>query len=59
VHGAPAGFGTSLTQRPSWFVLVQDVLTLLYAAVLVRTARTVLTRETAGEAEVGSGVRIP
>ncbi|MEV0170357.1 MauE/DoxX family redox-associated membrane protein [Streptomyces sp. NPDC050803] len=32
-------FGLYLTQRLSWFVLVQDALTLLYAAVLLRGAR--------------------
>ncbi|GAA3788056.1 MauE/DoxX family redox-associated membrane protein [Streptomyces chiangmaiensis] len=32
-------FGVYLTQRLGWFVLVQDVLTLLYTAVLLRGAR--------------------
>ncbi|KIE26060.1 hypothetical protein LK08_15960 [Streptomyces sp. MUSC 125] len=34
-------FGVYLTQRLGWFVLVQDALTLLYAAVLLRGARRV------------------
>jgi len=33
-------FGIYLSQRLSWFVLLQDALTLLYAALLVRSART-------------------
>ncbi|MEW2635312.1 MauE/DoxX family redox-associated membrane protein [Streptomyces sp. NPDC048389] len=32
-------FGSYLTQRLSWFVLLQDAATLLYAAVLIRSAR--------------------
>lgn len=32
-------FGVYLTQRLTWFVLVQDALTLLYAAVLLRGTR--------------------
>ncbi|MFD4259185.1 MauE/DoxX family redox-associated membrane protein [Streptomyces sp. NPDC058534] len=32
-------FGNHLTQRLSWFVLLQDALTLVYAVVLVRAAR--------------------
>jgi hypothetical protein len=32
-------FGVYLSQRLGWFVLVQDGLTLLYAALLLRTAR--------------------
>ncbi|MFF4500438.1 MauE/DoxX family redox-associated membrane protein [Streptomyces sp. NPDC001401] len=35
-------FGVYLTQRLTWFVLVQDALTLLYAALLVRGARRAL-----------------
>jgi hypothetical protein len=37
-------FGSHLTQRLGWFVLVQDGLTLLYAAVLLRGARRSRTR---------------
>ncbi|MEN8654832.1 MauE/DoxX family redox-associated membrane protein [Streptomyces sp. 21So2-11] len=33
-------FGVYLSQRLGWFVLVQDGLTLLYAALLLRTARS-------------------
>ncbi|GAA3783981.1 MauE/DoxX family redox-associated membrane protein [Streptomyces chiangmaiensis] len=52
-------FGNYLTQRLSWFVLLQDALTLVYAAVLVHTARAASARESAGEAEVGRGVPVP
>ncbi|APU43431.1 MauE/DoxX family redox-associated membrane protein [Streptomyces sp. TN58] len=52
-------FGTYLTQRLSWFVLAQDALTLLYAGLLLRAARTVSAREPADREEVGRGVRIP
>lgn len=31
-------FGIYLTQRLSWFVLLQDALTLLYAGILIRSA---------------------
>lgn len=52
-------FGNYLTQRLNWFVLLQDALTLVYAAVLLRTARTATTRESTGGVEVDRGVRIP
>ncbi|MBZ9644827.1 MauE/DoxX family redox-associated membrane protein [Streptomyces sp. PSKA30] len=52
-------FGNYLTQRLSWFVLLQDALTLVYAAVLLRAARTAPAREPAGGAEAGRDVRIP
>ncbi|GGL35436.1 hypothetical protein GCM10010095_21030 [Streptomyces anthocyanicus] len=42
-------FGVYLTQRLTWFVLVQDALTLLYAALLLRGAR----RASAAPAQTG------
>ncbi len=52
-------FGIYLTQRLSWFVLLQDAATLLYAAVLIRSARTVPAPSHAGRKEASGGVRIP
>ncbi|WP_435057732.1 MauE/DoxX family redox-associated membrane protein [Streptomyces sp. bgisy060] len=52
-------FGDYLVQRLSWFVLLQDALTLLYAAVLLRAARTAPSREHAGRMEAGRDVRTP
>ncbi|WP_043271154.1 MauE/DoxX family redox-associated membrane protein [Streptomyces sp. CT34] len=52
-------FGNYLTQRLSWFVLLQDALTLLYAGLLLRGARKAVTRGSAGGAEVGPDDRIP
>lgn len=51
-------FGNHLIQRLSWLVLLQDALTLVYAAVLVRASRTASAQERAG-AEAGRDVRIP
>ncbi|WP_030842207.1 MauE/DoxX family redox-associated membrane protein [Streptomyces sp. NRRL F-4474] len=50
-------FGIYLTQRLSWFVLLQDALTLLYAAVLFRSARTAPTRAGREEVRGGAGIR--
>ncbi|MFF8844368.1 MauE/DoxX family redox-associated membrane protein [Streptomyces sp. NPDC015127] len=52
-------FGIHLTQRLSWFVLFQDGLTLLYAAVLIRAARRVPAPSRTGQEEVSRGVRVP
>ncbi|WP_327311943.1 MauE/DoxX family redox-associated membrane protein [Streptomyces sp. NBC_01235] len=52
-------FGNYLTQRLSWFVLLQDGFTLVYAAVLLRTTRTAAARGTTGGVEVDRDVRIP
>lgn len=52
-------FGNYLTQRLSWFVLLQDALTLVYAAVLLRAARRAPANEPTGEMEAGRDVRIP
>ncbi|MER6999190.1 MauE/DoxX family redox-associated membrane protein [Streptomyces sp. NPDC000410] len=51
-------FGIYLTQRLSWFVLVQDALILLYAAVLIRAARRSPASSRARE-EGSRDVRIP
>ncbi|OII66368.1 MauE/DoxX family redox-associated membrane protein [Streptomyces sp. CC77] len=51
-------FGVYLTQRLSWFVLLQDALTLLYAAVLIRSARRV-PAPSHDRKEASRGVRIP
>ncbi len=50
-------FGIYLTQRLNWFVLLQDALTLLYAAVLFRSARTAPTRSGREEVRGGAGIR--
>ncbi|MFG3309523.1 MauE/DoxX family redox-associated membrane protein [Streptomyces wuyuanensis] len=52
-------FGIYLAQRLSWFVLLQDALTLLYAAVLLRSARTAPAPSHADreEARDGAGIR--
>ncbi|MBT2450387.1 hypothetical protein J7F03_25585 [Streptomyces sp. ISL-43] len=52
-------FGIYLTQRLSWFVLLQGALTLLYAGVLLRAARTAPARAYADRGEAGRGVHIP
>lgn len=52
-------FGIYLTQRLSWFVLLQDALTLLYAGLLLRAAHTPRSRVPADGVEVGRDVRIP
>ncbi|UXY25157.1 MauE/DoxX family redox-associated membrane protein [Streptomyces sp. HUAS TT20] len=52
-------FGNYLTQRLGWFVLLQDALTLVYAAVLLRTARTAIARESTGGVEAARDVRFP
>ncbi|MEU8849699.1 MauE/DoxX family redox-associated membrane protein [Streptomyces sp. NPDC048564] len=52
-------FGIYPAQRLSWFVLLQDALTLLYAAVLFRSARTAPAPSHADREEVrdGAGTR--
>ncbi|MFC8407123.1 MauE/DoxX family redox-associated membrane protein [Streptomyces griseoincarnatus] len=50
-------FGIYLAQRLSWFVLLQDALTLLYAAVLFRFAHTAPTRAGREEVRDGAGTR--
>lgn len=52
-------FGIYLAQRLSWFVLLQDALTLLYAAVLFRSARAAPAPSHADREEVrdGAGIR--
>ncbi len=50
-------FGIYLAQRLSWFVLLQDALTLLYAAVLFRSAHTAPMRAGREEARDGAGTR--
>ncbi|MDI3406230.1 MauE/DoxX family redox-associated membrane protein [Streptomyces cavernicola] len=53
-------FGNYLTQQLSWPVLVQDALALLYAVLLLRTARrTAATRGPTGGAEAGRDVPTP
>ncbi|OUD03897.1 hypothetical protein CA983_07230 [Streptomyces swartbergensis] len=52
-------FGTHLTQRLSWLVLLQDALTLLYAGLLLRGARTTAAREPAAGVKARGDVRIP
>ncbi|MFD8427803.1 MauE/DoxX family redox-associated membrane protein [Streptomyces coelicoflavus] len=52
-------FGNYLTQQLSWFVLLQDALTLVYAAVLVRTARKTRANGPASGAEARRHARIP
>ncbi|MFC9464896.1 MauE/DoxX family redox-associated membrane protein [Streptomyces coelicoflavus] len=55
-------FGTHLAQRLSWFVLLQDALLLVYAAVLLRSARTARTtawaREPGGERKTDRDVPV-
>ncbi|MCH0562988.1 MULTISPECIES: MauE/DoxX family redox-associated membrane protein [unclassified Streptomyces] len=51
-------FGVHLTQRLSWFVLLQDALTLLYAALLFRSARTAAPPPHAGREAVRGGTGI-
>ncbi|MFG3037211.1 MauE/DoxX family redox-associated membrane protein [Streptomyces sp. NPDC048330] len=52
-------FGIYLTQRLSWFVLVQDALTLLYAGILIRSARRAPAPSPADREEASRDVRIP
>jgi len=52
-------FGIYLTQRLSWFVLLQDALTLLYAGLLIHSARRSLASVAAGREEAGRDVRVP
>ncbi|MEU0722798.1 MauE/DoxX family redox-associated membrane protein [Streptomyces sp. NPDC006140] len=52
-------FGIYLTQRLSWFVLLQDALTLLYAAVLIHSARRVPAPSHGDREEASRSVRIP
>lgn len=52
-------FGIYLTQRLSWLVLLQDALTLLYAGLLLRAARTTAAREPAAGVKARGDVRIP
>lgn len=54
-----ACFGVYLTQRLSWFVLLQDALTLFYAALLFRSARTTPAPPKAERVEVKDGAGIP
>ncbi|MCX4581535.1 MauE/DoxX family redox-associated membrane protein [Streptomyces sp. NBC_01481] len=51
-------FGIYLAQRLSWFVLLQDSLTLLYAGLMLRAARQAPARHADG-VEAGRDVRIP
>ncbi|MFD4586889.1 MauE/DoxX family redox-associated membrane protein [Streptomyces sp. NPDC058434] len=50
-------FGIYLTQRLGWFVLLQDALTLLYAALLFRSAHTAPARARREEVRGGAGIR--
>ncbi|MEV1050165.1 MauE/DoxX family redox-associated membrane protein [Streptomyces sp. NPDC049887] len=52
-------FGIHLTQRLGWFVLLQDALTLFYAGLLFRSARTAPASSHPGREEVrgGAGAR--
>ncbi|MET9969234.1 MauE/DoxX family redox-associated membrane protein [Streptomyces sp. NPDC006356] len=52
-------FGIYLTQRLSWFVLLQDALTLLYAAVLIHSARRSPAPSHGAREEASRDVRIP
>ncbi|WP_234388631.1 hypothetical protein [Streptomyces sp. AS58] len=52
-------FGLYLTQRLSWFVLLQDAATLLYAGLLFRSARRAPVPSPAGREEASGDVRIP
>lgn len=52
-------FGIYLTQRLSWFVLLQDALTLFYAAVLIRSARRSPAPSRADREEASRDIRIP
>jgi hypothetical protein len=52
-------FGIYLTQRLSWFMLLQDALTLLYAAVLIHSARRAHAPSHGDREEASRGVRIP
>lgn len=51
-------FGVYLAQRLSWFVLLQGALTLLYAGLLLRAARTAGAWQASG-VEASRDVRIP
>ncbi|MFG2972442.1 MauE/DoxX family redox-associated membrane protein [Streptomyces sp. NPDC048331] len=52
-------FGLYLTQRLTWFVLLQDAATLLYAGLLFRSARRAPVPSPAGREEASGDVRIP
>ncbi|MGH3432325.1 MAG: MauE/DoxX family redox-associated membrane protein [Thermocrispum sp.] len=52
-------FGIYLTQRLSWFVLLQDALTLLYAGILIHSARRAPAPSPADWEEASRDVRIP
>lgn len=52
-------FGIYLTQRLSWFVLLQDALTLLYAGILIRSACRAPASSPADREETSRDVRIP
>ncbi|MEV6329356.1 MauE/DoxX family redox-associated membrane protein [Streptomyces sp. NPDC051909] len=52
-------FGIYLTQRLSWFVLLQDALTLFYAALLFRSARTTPVPSPADRSEGRDRAGIP
>ena len=53
-------FGLYLTQKLSWFVLLQDALTLLYAGILIRSARRSPALLPSDDGEEARGdVRIP
>ncbi|MGW3727456.1 MauE/DoxX family redox-associated membrane protein [Streptomyces sp. NPDC000851] len=52
-------FGIYLTQRLSWFVLLQDALTLVYAALLIRSARRAPAASRTHAEGVSGGARIP
>ncbi|MBT2366117.1 hypothetical protein J7E88_12560 [Streptomyces sp. ISL-10] len=52
-------FGIYLTQRLSWFVLFQDALTLLYAAVLIHSARRAPAPSHTDREEASRGVGVP
>ncbi|NUP39792.1 MAG: hypothetical protein HOY76_22985 [Streptomyces sp.] len=52
-------FGIYLTQRLSWFVLLQDAATLLYAALLIRAARRSPAPSHTDREEVSRDVRVP
>ncbi|MFE3496634.1 MauE/DoxX family redox-associated membrane protein [Streptomyces sp. NPDC059175] len=52
-------FGIYLTQRLSWFVLLQDAATLLYASLLVRSARRAPAPSPADRKEASGDVRVP
>ncbi|WP_073224323.1 MauE/DoxX family redox-associated membrane protein [Streptomyces sp. NBRC 110465] len=52
-------FGIYLTQRLSWFVLLQDAATLLYAGLLVRSARRAPAPSPADRKGASGDVRVP